>query len=221
VTQTRPLLLFNDECGVCRYIAAWVAKSMKTTKGEAALAEQPIGDDPDALRLLDPDLDIWDAYATIHLLMPDGSMKLGGEAVAEVLRRLPPTRWLAKSFAFSVFGWRPFQTVLDVAYTILADVRPLLGCESCGVPSRWVRAFVAATKWVRGLFCKRATASTERQVVSVANLARQDGIDILQVAPKIGVVTTTTAYPLLCANEALADLRAGCFEGAAVLVPPG
>ena len=59
----------------------------------------------------------------------------------------------------------------------------------------------------------------ERQLVSVANLTRQDGIDFLRLAPQIGIVTQTTAYPLRRANEALADLRAGRFEGAAVLVP--
>ncbi|MGA2999206.1 MAG: alcohol dehydrogenase, partial [Bradyrhizobium sp.] len=37
--------------------------------------------------------------------------------------------------------------------------------------------------------------------------------------PDIGVVTKTTSYPLEQANKALADLRAGRFEGAAVLVP--
>ena len=59
----------------------------------------------------------------------------------------------------------------------------------------------------------------ERQLVSVANLTRQDGIDFLGLAPKVGVVTKTTPYPLNQANQALADLRAGRFEGAAVLVP--
>jgi propanol-preferring alcohol dehydrogenase len=59
----------------------------------------------------------------------------------------------------------------------------------------------------------------ERQLVSVANLTRQDGIDFLRLAPKIGIVTKTTSYPLTQANEALSDLRAGRFEGAAVLVP--
>jgi alcohol dehydrogenase, propanol-preferring len=59
----------------------------------------------------------------------------------------------------------------------------------------------------------------ERQLVSVANLTRQDGIDFLRQAPQIGIVTQTTRYPLQQANEALADLRAGRFEGAAVLVP--
>jgi alcohol dehydrogenase, propanol-preferring len=59
----------------------------------------------------------------------------------------------------------------------------------------------------------------ERQLVSVANLTRQDGIDFLRLAPKIGIVTKTTSYPLTQANQALSDLRAGRFEGAAVLVP--
>jgi alcohol dehydrogenase, propanol-preferring len=59
----------------------------------------------------------------------------------------------------------------------------------------------------------------ERQIASVANLTRQDGIDFLRLAPKIGIITTTTTYPINQANQALADLRAGRFEGAAVLVP--
>ena len=59
----------------------------------------------------------------------------------------------------------------------------------------------------------------ERQLVSVANLTRQDGLDFLRLAPEIGIVTQTTSYPLTEANQALADLRAGRFEGAAVLVP--
>jgi alcohol dehydrogenase, propanol-preferring len=59
----------------------------------------------------------------------------------------------------------------------------------------------------------------EREIRSVANLTRQDGIDFLRLAPQIGIETRTTSYPLEQANEALADLRAGRFEGAAVLVP--
>lgn len=59
----------------------------------------------------------------------------------------------------------------------------------------------------------------ERQLLSVANLTRQDGLDFLSLAPNMGIVTKTTSYPLTEANQALADLRAGRFEGAAVLVP--
>ena len=59
----------------------------------------------------------------------------------------------------------------------------------------------------------------ERQLLSVANLTRQDGIDFLERVPKIGIVVKTTVYPLQQANKALEDLRAGRFDGAAVLVP--
>ena len=59
----------------------------------------------------------------------------------------------------------------------------------------------------------------ERQVVSVANLTRADALEFLDIAPRAGITATTTTYPLEQANEALADLRAGRFQGAAVLVP--
>jgi propanol-preferring alcohol dehydrogenase len=59
----------------------------------------------------------------------------------------------------------------------------------------------------------------ERVVRSVANLTRRDGEELLALAPRAGVQTRVTTYPLERANEALADLRAGRFTGAAVLVP--
>jgi propanol-preferring alcohol dehydrogenase len=59
----------------------------------------------------------------------------------------------------------------------------------------------------------------ERQILSVSNLTRQDAVEFLQLAPRARVRTTTTVYPLDHANEALTDLRAGRFQGAAVLVP--
>ena len=59
----------------------------------------------------------------------------------------------------------------------------------------------------------------ERVLRSVANLTRRDGEELLALAPRAGVKTHVTTYPLASANEALADLRAGRFSGAAVLVP--
>jgi propanol-preferring alcohol dehydrogenase len=57
----------------------------------------------------------------------------------------------------------------------------------------------------------------ERSVRSVANLTREDGREFLKLAPKAGVRTTTVPFPLERANEALAALREGGIEGAAVL----
>jgi propanol-preferring alcohol dehydrogenase len=59
----------------------------------------------------------------------------------------------------------------------------------------------------------------ERQLVSIANLTRRDAIDFLEIAPKAAIKTETVVYRLNAANEALADLREGRLQGAAVLVP--
>jgi alcohol dehydrogenase, propanol-preferring len=59
----------------------------------------------------------------------------------------------------------------------------------------------------------------ERSVVSVANLTRRDGQEFLALAPKVPVRTTITTYALEGAEQALADLRAGRFEGSAVIIP--
>lgn len=59
----------------------------------------------------------------------------------------------------------------------------------------------------------------ERVVRSVANLTRQDGDEFFEIVSRAAVRTVTTAYPLARANEALAAIREGRLEGAAVLTP--
>jgi len=59
----------------------------------------------------------------------------------------------------------------------------------------------------------------ERTLRSVANLTRRDAEEFLALAPKVPVRTHTRDYPLAAANEALADLREGRLQGAAVLRP--
>jgi len=59
----------------------------------------------------------------------------------------------------------------------------------------------------------------EREIVSVANLTRDDARSFFSTAGAMGIKTTTKSYPLERANDALADLRNGEFNGAAVLVP--
>jgi propanol-preferring alcohol dehydrogenase len=60
----------------------------------------------------------------------------------------------------------------------------------------------------------------ERQIRSVANLTRRDGEELLAIAPRIPLRPRVAPYPLARAAEALEDLRAGRFEGAAVLRIP-
>lgn len=59
----------------------------------------------------------------------------------------------------------------------------------------------------------------ERSLQSVANLTRRDGDEFLHIAPHVPVRTEVTSYPLAKTNEALADLRHGRFDGAAVILP--
>jgi len=59
----------------------------------------------------------------------------------------------------------------------------------------------------------------EREIRSVANLTREDGEEFFKIVPKARIKTQTVPYPLVRANEALADLRSGRLQGAAVLVP--
>jgi propanol-preferring alcohol dehydrogenase len=59
----------------------------------------------------------------------------------------------------------------------------------------------------------------ERQLLSVANLTRNDGVEFFKIVPRAGIKTETTVFPLSEANEALGRLRAGQLVGAAVLRP--
>ena len=100
-----------------------------------------------------------------------------------------------------------YATLGDLVPLALAAVRKGGRVVCAGIHMSDIPAFPYRLLW------------EERQLVSVANLTRQDGLDFLHLAPDIGIVTQTTRYPLQQANQALADLRAGKFEGAAVLVP--
>lgn len=57
----------------------------------------------------------------------------------------------------------------------------------------------------------------ERTVRSVANLTRRDGLEFLELAPRVPVHAEAVTYELGDANRALADLREGNFSGSAVL----
>ena len=100
-----------------------------------------------------------------------------------------------------------FATVGDLVPLALKAVRKGGRVVCAGIHMSDIPSFPYSLLW------------EERQLVSVANLKRRDGTDFMALAQKISIVTKTTTYPLTQANEALADLRAGRFEGAAVLVP--
>ncbi|HET8613158.1 MAG TPA: zinc-dependent alcohol dehydrogenase family protein [Sphingomonas sp.] len=61
----------------------------------------------------------------------------------------------------------------------------------------------------------------ERAILSVANLTREDGRELLAIAAEVPVRTHITCFALEEANAALDRLRRGELEGAAVLLPNG
>jgi alcohol dehydrogenase, propanol-preferring len=59
----------------------------------------------------------------------------------------------------------------------------------------------------------------ERSLASVANLTRADGRDFMQLATRVELHPSIETFPLSQANDALARLRHGKLQGAAVLIP--
>jgi propanol-preferring alcohol dehydrogenase len=57
----------------------------------------------------------------------------------------------------------------------------------------------------------------ERRLRSVTANTRNDGEELLRLAPRLGVKATTTSYPLAAADRALADLAHDRLTGSAVL----
>jgi len=57
----------------------------------------------------------------------------------------------------------------------------------------------------------------ERMIRSVANLTRRDAREFLSLAASLPLSVHARPYPLSDANQALADLRSGSIDGAAVL----
>jgi propanol-preferring alcohol dehydrogenase len=100
-----------------------------------------------------------------------------------------------------------FAPVGSLVPRALAAVKPGGSVVCAGIHMSEIPAFPYATLW------------GERVLRSVANLTRADGREFLELAPRIGLKVATETLPLASANEALARLRSGAVQGAAVLVP--
>jgi propanol-preferring alcohol dehydrogenase len=99
-----------------------------------------------------------------------------------------------------------FAPIGDLVPAALRAVRPAGTVVCGGIHMSEIPAFPYEILW------------GERVLRSVANLTRDDGIEFLALATQAGLRPRVTTYALEDANQALADLRAGAFTGAAVLV---
>lgn len=100
-----------------------------------------------------------------------------------------------------------FAPAGELVPAALAAVRPGGIVVCAGIHMSDVPSFPYALLW------------GERTIRSVANLTRRDGEELLALAARVPIRTTVHAYPLSGANAALADVRAGRIDGAAVIVP--
>lgn len=101
----RHLLLYDRDCGFCRWSVAWVLR------WDRSRALEPLAlQEPRATRLT-PDLDAEQRMRSTHLISPTGERFSGGEAAAPILRLLPggaPLAALARrvpGLADRAYGW--------------------------------------------------------------------------------------------------------------------
>jgi propanol-preferring alcohol dehydrogenase len=98
-----------------------------------------------------------------------------------------------------------FAPVGDLLPTALRAVRKGGVVVCAGIYMSDIPAFPYSILW------------QERSIRSVANLTRADGEEFFELIRRHPVTTEISCYPLESANEALADLREGRLQGAAVL----
>jgi predicted DCC family thiol-disulfide oxidoreductase YuxK len=87
-----PTLIYDGECGLCRQ----AVERLTRWDREHVLRFVPFQDGPGVARfeIAPPAL-----AAAMHLVLPDGRVYAGADAVPELLRLLPGKRWLAPLFA--------------------------------------------------------------------------------------------------------------------------
>ena len=122
----RPTLIYDGECGMCRALVARLA----VWDREHRIALVPFQDEGVVTRL---GIGLPALAAAMHLVLPDGRVSAGADAVPELLRLLPGAkRWLRLVFALP--GVRPLARRV---YRWVAERRrcPVRGRPGPGAPS--------------------------------------------------------------------------------------
>jgi len=135
--------------------------------------------------------------------------RAGDEAAQDLARSLGaawagPSEALPPSALDAALLFAPVGALVPAA---LQAVRPGGTVVCAGIHMSDIPAFPYAWLW------------GERRIVSVANLTRADGEAFLALVAHLPLRIHTHVYDLAEANQALDDLRAGRFGGAAVLRP--
>ena len=112
-------LIFDGACGFCQRMVEDLSR--RDTAGRLAFV--PLSDPSVAARW--PALDPAALSNAMHLVLPDGRVLAGADALPEILRRLP--RWRRVAWIFSLPGALPFARR---AYALVARNRHRLGCRT-------------------------------------------------------------------------------------------
>jgi predicted DCC family thiol-disulfide oxidoreductase YuxK len=115
----RATLIYDGACGFC----SEVGRALARRDAAGALELIPLGH-PDVARRW-PALSPEALDRAMHLVLPDGRILAGADAVPEILRRLP--RWRHAAWLFRVPG---VPAVARRVYGMIARNRHRLGCRT-------------------------------------------------------------------------------------------
>ena len=116
-----PTVIYDGECGLCRQAVAIVRRWDR----EHMLRFVPFQDGPAVASF---GIGLPALAAAMHLVLPDGRVYAGADAVPELLRLLPRRRWLAPLFYI--------PGVLPIARRVYARIAARRRCLVRGIPSR-------------------------------------------------------------------------------------
>jgi predicted DCC family thiol-disulfide oxidoreductase YuxK len=123
--RARPVLLYDDDCGFCRWSAARVGRRDRRHRLDIA----PIQASEGLLSPVPPE----ERLAAMHVVEPDGRVWTGGAALTRLADLLPG------GAPFAALG-RTFPHAAERAYGWFADRRAtwgrLLGEDACAVDPR-------------------------------------------------------------------------------------
>lgn len=117
---TPAFLIYDGECSMCRASALWLLR--RALRGGAEDLEIFPCRSP-ARRVRFPQIDDETCRGAMQLVLPDGRVLAGADAVPEILLRIPRWRWLARFFALP--GARPLARHV---YAWIARNRMRLSC---------------------------------------------------------------------------------------------
>jgi predicted DCC family thiol-disulfide oxidoreductase YuxK len=113
------VLIYDGECSMCRASALWV---MRLAMASHALEILPCRSEPRRARF--PQVAEQACLTAMQLVLPDGRVLAGADAVPELLRRIRGLAWLAGLFALP--GVRPLARGF---YAWVARTRFRLSCR--------------------------------------------------------------------------------------------